>query len=631
MLRPLALDTETELFGPCNMAPRLVCVSVDAGAWQSLMHHTQCVDYVAEILERPDVLIIGHSIAYDMCVLAEHEPWLMPKIFRAYDANRVTDTEIRQKLIDIAEGIYRGFDDEDGEPQKITYQLEDVAARLLRRTLDKNTWRLRYGELRDLPTEAWPEGARIYPLEDARATRDVFSVQEGKIHYLDDQFRQARAAFWIKLMTNWGIHTDAQGVFELAERTQADYERIAADLRAVGLLRHDKLKRDGTIKEGARDTKKARALIVSAFEAKGKDYPRTKTGLPALGKKACANSLHPDLIKYAALSSTKKLLSTDIPLLEQGCVQPIHVYCEVLVETGRTSMRPNLQNQKRKGGLRECFVPRPGTYFVSSDYGGLELCTLAEVCYTVLGYSALGDALNAGKDPHLMVACQILGCDYEWAKAVNDKGKGDDNPEYGRIDDARQTGKVANFGFPGGLGAAALVHFAENNYGVILTEEQARELKRVWLATWPEMRAYFNFVNSLIDVPEPIIRHIASNRYRGGLSYTEACNSFFQGLGADIAKSAGWEIAKGCYLDQDSPLFGCRIVNFVHDEFILEAPQHRAHEAALELTRLMIAAAEPWLKHVKIKSKPVVMKRWSKDAKQIWKDGRLEAWDRVAA
>jgi DNA polymerase-1 len=232
-----------------------------------------------------------------------------------------------------------------------------------------------------------------------------------------------------------------------------------------------------------------------------------------------------------------------------------------------------------------------------------------------------------------MIASQIMGAPYEVLKRIHESHEPEGNLTWEDVDNARQTGKVANFGFPGGLGPAALVHFALNNYGVRITEDKARELKRAWLATWPEMRDYFKFIDWHTSQPIPRIRQLFSNRVRGfnnsPRAYTEACNTMFQGLAADMAKHAGWLITQACF-DPNSPLYGCRIVNFIHDEFILEAPEFRAHEAALELSRLMIEAARYWLPNVRIAAKPQIMRRWSKKAKPVWKDGRLIPWD-VAA
>ena len=49
----------------------------------------------------------------------------------------------------------------------------------------------------------------------------------------------------------------------------------------------------------------------------------------------------------------------------------------------------------------------------------------------------------------------------------------------------------------------------------------------------------------------------------------------------------------------------------------------RAHEAAQELGRLLVAGAAPWLPDVPIKTEPLLMRRWSKLAKPVFKEGRL--------
>ena len=85
--------------------------------------------------------------------------------------------------------------------------------------------------------------------------------------------------------------------------------------------------------------------------------------------------------------------------------------------TGRTSsVKPNLQNPPRKGGIRECFVARHGYYFAFCDYSFIELCTLAQSCLEYFGWSHMADAINAGLDPHLDMAASMLGIDYDEAK-----------------------------------------------------------------------------------------------------------------------------------------------------------------------------------------------------------------------
>lgn len=644
----LALDTETCLITPAIQAPPLVCMSLSTG---DLFHRTEIVkDGLGDlrpILLAPDIRIIGHGIAYDMCVFMAHSEEWWPLIFDAYDQDRVTCTEVRQKLSDIAGGVYRGFDDcEDGHRVKVTYDLAALSVRLLNRKLaKKDTYRLRYGELIDVPIEQWPEDAKSYAITDSTVTKEVFDVQEQNAEYLHDQYRQTRSDFWLRLMSVWGIYTHPQRVRELAARIQGDYDKIADDLRASGLLRPDKVaKRDlpervtksGKIKPavrkgqaipGSRNTKLAQARITSAYGAWGSDdVPLTDGGQPSLNKRVCKESGDPILVQYAELSHLKKVLSEDIPLLMRGTTIPIHAHFEVLLETGRTASKPNIQNRARKGGIRECFVPPPGMVFISADYGQLELYTLAEVCYQEFGYSSLGDALNAGRDPHLEIAADILDTPYADLERIKKTlPKSDPISEW--MKDGRQTGKVANFGFPGGLGAKAFTEFALDQYDVRLTEDRARYLKSLWLAKWVEMKDYLAWVGRVIDTPHAMIEHHFVKRFQGGMGYCDACNSFFQGLGSDIAKAAGWLIAKACYVEVDSPLFGYRKNDFVHDDFWLSGPEDTAHEAAIELGRLMVEASKPFLPHLTIKAEPQVSRCMSSNAEPIYKDGRLIPWD----
>lgn len=609
----IALDTETALIQPGLQAPPLVCVSLATQDSATLWAHYEAREVVREILQGQDQ-IVGHNVAYDMGVLAQEWPDLQPLIWRAYQDDRVTDTMLRQQLSDVAGGVYRGYTTVDGRREKIGYSLADLARRHLGLTLDKE-WQTGYGPLRDVPLDWWPQEAREYPLADARATLAVWRAQEvASEGYLADQYRQARAAFWLRLMSAWGMVTDREGVEAFRARVESERRALAQDLRVAGFLR--------TVgRAETRDTKAAGQALIRAYQAQGRDYPRTDTGRPSLELTACEESGDPVLEAYGRYGRVNALLAKDIPMLLRGVDHPIHPHVETILETGRTSMSPNLQNLSRAPGVRECFVPRQaGLVFLAADYGGLELCTLAQVCLEVLGRSALAQALNEGRDPHLEVGAAILGIPYAEAQARRKAGDQD-------VERARQVGKVANFGFPGGLGPGALVHYARSGYGVQVSEDQARDLKDAWIRSWPEMMDYFRWIASHTDKPFPQIRQIYADRWRGGVSYTEACNTMFQGLGADVAKAAGWLVSRQCYGADEGPLTGWRIVNFVHDELILEGgPEETVHDAGQELARLMIEAARPWLPGVQIHVEVAAMRRWSKRAKPAYQDGRLVPW-----
>ncbi len=704
-MRVIAFDTETALIRPALLAPPLVCVT-----WQSpgedaqIIHHADpaCEVLVRGWLEGPDVLA-GHNVAYDLAVIAARFPHLRDLIFAAYDADRVTDTQIRMQLLDIAAGRYP-----KGARAKKAFTLETLAKRCANIELQKDGWRLSYASFLETPLAGWldralevqaqaretlaaleavaekddkaaqekitglremiasaPAQCLKYPLDDARATLAVYQAQECHADpYLADQFRQARAAFALHLSSAWGLKTDPDGVEILRRETQAELEECELDLIEAGLVRAN----------GTRDTKAAMALMIRVCAANDIEIPRTDahdsrktpeaklcqlgdacTTHVSLDAESCEETEEPILIRYAELSTLKKVLSNDVEALKKGVEYPIHTRYG-MAETGRTtSSKPNIQNWARgrkckacdgtggegcaacggtgnRAGAREAFIPRPGFVFAEADYPQLELFTLAQCCVTRFGSSKLADALNAGLDPHLAVASIIVGTSYDDAKkALKDKA----HPLHKKVKEARGASKPANFGWPGGLGVDSYVEYAWAGYGVRVTPQQAKDIKEVWLEAWPEMRWHFARVKELVknDLNRATVETLFTKRVRGNATFCAACNNDFQALGGDCAKEAAWRIAKAQYVKgaAPSPLFDTRTVAFIHDEFILEVPDDdRAHDAAVELARVMVAGANIYLPDVPIplsKMEPLLMRRWSKKAESCFDaGGRLVPW-----
>lgn len=292
--------------------------------------------------------------------------------------------------------------------------------------------------------------------------------------------------------------------------------------------------------------------------------------------------------------------------------------------------------------------PKGALVFANADYAALELRTLAQVCLFMFGQSRLAEVLNAGEDPHLAMGANMLGISYGEAKQRYDAGDH-------ALDDARQAAKVANFGYPGGLGAEKLCLFARKTYKVNLNEDQARDLKRTWLATFPEFRRYFAAVNDMMQPEGATFRHCVSNRIRGNVPYTATCNSFFQGLGADATGAVLFLVSEACYTPVPcqwcdgagcewcgrsgvTPLYGTRLVNFIHDDYLIECPESRGHEVAHTLVKIMQDGTRPYLPDVPATAKPQLSRYWSKDAKQVWiddpaapggKNRRLIPWPKI--
>lgn len=606
----VAFDTETACFGPGNMAPPLTCVSFEyeENRGARLVHQTEAQDLVATWLAASSTLV-GHNVAYDMAVLMAEYPDLIGPIFTAYEEDRVTDTMIRQQLLDIAQGCYRGYADEHGVWHKHNYSLLDVTRRLTGRLLEKDEWRMRYGEFRDVPLDWWPEGARHYPKEDARATLDCYLVQEAGKDLIPSQYHEARAALALHLMSVWGLRTNAAGVEQLRAATQAQLDDVIGVLREAGFVRAD----------GSRDTKAAAARMEAVMGARCR---RTPTGRPQLDGDSCDASEDPLLVDYGQYTTLGKVLSTDVPMLEAGTVTPVHTRFN-LAESGRTtSSGPNIQNLRRLPGVREAFVPRPGHVFAMADYGALELWSLAQVQLHLFGRSHLAEVLNSGRDPHTALAADILGITYE------DAAKRKKDPHDKELGHARQLSKAANFGYPGGLGPVKFVKFAASS-GINISLETGKELRAAWFKRWPEMEPYFAHINDLTNNParEATVVLPVTGMIRSGASFCAAANTYFQGLGAAAAKRALWLLAKACYADATDALYGCRPCAFIHDEIIVEVPDDdRAAERAERLSHLMREGARQVMSECVPPAEPILTRYWSKNAIPIKKDGQLVPW-----
>ena len=655
----LAFDTETCPIRVALKAPPLVVVSWSTGTDGGLLSRHEAEAWALKNFGREH--LTGANMPFDLGVLGNEFPKLMPVIFEMLANDMVHDVLGRMKLYDIAQGCYSGrskpkfFTSQSGVKQKVMYNLSCTHDRLIGHPLEKDEWRLKYALYRDVPIKDWPPGARHYSQEDAHATHRTH-VKEGglpdSVEIFDDEFRQVRAHWAIHLMTAWGIRTDLEAVRKLDARLEKEWEEVKARLEVTGLVRS----------VGSKDTKLAKKLM---FNALGYECKLTETGVlryeklvkegadekvakrqvtdfkdfkyVSLDGESCADAGTPELKDYHAYTHLQKLRGTYVNKLWDGVKTPIHSFFEPIIETGRTSSGgPNLQNPPREPGVRECFMPREGCVFAICDYDLAELRSLAQVCLDVVGYSKLADALNSGFDPHLSMAAQILDITYEEAK----KRRGDEDEE---IEEMRTLGKCANFGFPGALGAAAFCSFAKATYGVIITEEEAKKLKANWLNAWPEMRDYFDYIGSMFPrrkkkkkvegaedeeeerKPRTFIKQYKSNRCRGGVTYPAACNTLFQGLTADAMKAAMFEVTRRQFLEPTSALYGTHIVNMIHDELIVECREEIAHEVAMELRDIMIEVYNLWTPDVPMTAEPLLTRRWSKKAKPRWRDGGKKA------
>lgn len=650
-------DTETFLIQPGQQAPPMVCLQfrLDDEPKGTLIHAKDpaCKATLEWALQKE--ISDGHNVSYDAAVICASFPDLIPLVFDAYAADRIACTMVREKLIDLSKGQL-------GKAKKGKENRYSLAATLRNYQapfeLNKfDPWRLKYGTLYDVELEQWPQDAKSYALFDAKAQQYVYGAQEEHKAILADQYRQSRAQFWLYLSQCHGILTNL-------ERVRAYHVEVLKALReAREVAEHRGLVRP----DGTRNTKVAMLRMIEAYEALGETPPLTAGGeekaqeldskgielspkeifeqfgkFIELSEDACLGSRDPALLAYQQYGATNTILGR-VERLYYGTKTPLQPYFDGLKETGRTSCRAGelpdpgktvptaygyqMQNLPRKGSIRSCFMPRKGKAFLWSDYSSKELCSWAQVCIYALGRSRLAEVLNAGKDPHSDLGATLAGYSAKFAEEIMSGEHGKDKKKEFK-DTFRQSAKIANFGYPGGMGPRTLAQSARVSYRVDMTVAQAKRIKYAWLQNWPEAELYFDWINYLRKDSEYVkVKHFLSDRIRLTNFYCVTCNTFFQGLAADSAKDAGFQISKECYAVPSSPLFGARIVDFIHDEFLLEVDRERAHEAGTRLAQLMVERARVWMPDVKISAVPVLGYTWSKDAEPTFRNGELIPWE----
>jgi len=653
----VAIDFETALLAPGLQAPPPVCMSaavtqsegsevetkpplsaatarIQCPTGEGFVFCTEAARHFLKAVLSGPYRITGLNLPFDLSVACEAFFELLPLVFEAYDQDRITDVSTRQKLIDIALG----------EDRHGLYGLASLAKDLLGRTVEKeDTWRLRYWELAHLPLTEWPYEALEYSASDAVTTLDLYQAQENslieidRLCVLEDQYRQSRADFVLRLISAWGLRSDLEACKALRQGCEQAQKKLEDELLEAGLL---KLKTKGrkpnkVVVGVSLDTKAAQQRILDTCAGDWDKVLLTDTGIKTQRRgddwrqlkyikknaEACGDSGDPLLEKYTEYAQLGNLLSGFVKAIEQGTVTPIHSHFEVLLNTGRTSSKkPNVQNIRKREGSRECFVPREGFCYIGCDIDRAELHTLAQVCINLFGHSTLGDSLNAGIDPHTKFGARLAGCSYEDLK--DRIARGDDT-----AGEMRSRAKPANFGLPGGMGPGGLQRYAKSMYRILLSDEQAQWLVNSWREEYPDIAGdYLGWIKNIVrGTGRGTIEHFDSKRWRGGCTFCVAANSFFQGMAADALKAALWELAKKCYLP-GTALYGCRLVNEVHDEVLIEAPIDQASDAAWEVQRTMIAAYNTYTRDVPVNATPVLMDRWCKKAKPIIEDGVYRIW-----
>jgi DNA polymerase-1 len=252
--------------------------------------------------------------------------------------------------------------------------------------------------------------------------------------------------------------------------------------------------------------------------------------------------------------------------------------------SGRMSCsEPNMQ-QLPRGEYRRCVAAPPGRVLVKADYSQIELRIAAKVS----GDAALLDAYARGEDLHARTARSVLGI----AEVSSEH---------------RQIAKALNFGLLYGMGAKGFRDYARTQYGLTLTEDEARGYRDAFFKAYPGLAAWHRRVGQSGKAAIQTRTLIGRRRLDVG-RFTEKLNAPVQGSGADGLKAALallWERRQECP--------GAFPVLAVHDEIVLECDQSQAEAAAAYLRQAMVDGMAPLVHPVPVEVAVKVGRTWGGD------------------
>jgi len=230
--------------------------------------------------------------------------------------------------------------------------------------------------------------------------------------------------------------------------------------------------------------------------------------------------------------------------------------------TGRMSSRhPNFQNFPRDTSIKEIFIAEPGNILVGADYGQMEL----RVAALLSRDRRMLQAYKDGADLHQITAAAITGKKLESITARE-----------------RTIAKSLNFGLLFGTGVNGLMNYAKWQYGVEMPRETAADYIKTFFKLYS---GYANWQNKIRLKTEEtgLVRTVMGKPRAIHLDrvYTQSVNHPVQGSAAEVVLTA---------LIKLSNIKGARLINCVHDEFILEADEGETKHVQKQLKKVMIDA-----------------------------------------
>lgn len=306
---------------------------------------------------------------------------------------------------------------------------------------------------------------------------------------------------------------------------------------------------------------------------------RTKTGYSTNAEVLeTLRHQHPIIPKIMEFREYTKLKGTYADGLSRALAPDgrIHSHFQMTATaTGRlSSTEPNLQNIPVRRGLggeiRKMFVAPAGWVLVDADYSQIELRILAHMSAD----TTMQAAFQNGEDIHTVTAAQVFDVPAEDVTSL-----------------MRRHAKAVNFGIVYGISAFSLA----DDIGV--TNAEAKQYIDNYLNKYHGVRDYMvrtieqaqenGLVKTLFGRIRPLPEIRAANFNQRSFGERVARNMPIQGTAADIMKLAMIHVHNRL----EAEGLQARLILQVHDELLVECPEHESGQVQAILTQEMEQAA----------------------------------------
>lgn len=553
----VGVDVETTALSPRDGRVRLLQLATPEETFVVDVFETGDLTPLKKVLEDGPIKAL-HNSKFDYAFLKSQHGISLSPIF---------DTMLAAQLL-------------AGGDQSPSFSLEAVAERYIDAEMDKSArmedWS---GRLSEAQIEyAARDASILLPLRE-QLQKEL--EEEKLVRVSGIEFRAVAAIAEMELA---GIKLDLQRwrELELTVRKRRDEKALALEAQfpaPEGVLPLEGL--------GPRLNLNSPQQITDAFRTLGIELPDTRVWTLLKVDHPAARLL----LEYRELQKKLGTYLETYPSFIHPKTGRIHAnFLQCRVPTGRLACtNPNIQQIPNEDEFRSCFVAEQGNILVIADYSQIELRILAEVS----GDPGFVEAFRRGEDLHRVTAATMFGVEKD---AVTKE--------------QRSAAKRINFGLAYGRGAKSL------SAQLGTDEERARYLIDEYFANYPKVQRYLQSTaaramkTGTLRTLSGRVRKFGDTSGLGsverGAMRREAMNYPIQGASADIAKVALANI-QGELQELDA-----RLINCIHDEFVVECAQEIAPEVAEKTKAAMIRAGEELLKKVPVEVEVAISREWHK-------------------